>query len=446
MDFLIQSVIKGWRKYNTMALTKEEKELPKQGMLKNVMQQFEAAADLINLNPNIKRILSVTNNELIIHFPVRMDNGDIEIFKGYRVQHNNALGPYKGGLRYHPTIDIDAVKALAMWMTWKTSLAGLPYGGAKGGIQIDPKKYSTSELERITRRFAFALGDNIGPEHDIPAPDVNTTAQTMAWIADTYMSTKSPSERSKNQHVVTGKPVGSGGLEGRDRATGYGVFLTIKCWAENKNTDLKGKTFIVQGFGNVGYWTSHFLELEGAVLVGVQDAFGALTNPKGIEVESLFDYVDSNDGSIVGFSGAEAMLKDEFFGLDCDICIPAALGNQITEERAHNIKAVLIAEGANGPTTVEAERILKERGIEIIPDILCNSGGVIGSYFEWLQNRNGELWALNDIMVKIEKRIREVFKRVYDTSQEKQIDMRAAAYVLAIARIERAYIQRGIFP
>ena len=228
-----------------MTLTKELKQQkePKQGMLHNVMKQFDAASDLVNLNPNIKKILGITNNELIIHFPVRMDNGKVEIFKGYRVQHNNALGPYKGGLRYHPTIDIDAVKALAMWMTWKTSLTGLPYGGAKGGIQMDPKKYSQSELERITRRFTYALGDNIGPEHDIPAPDVNTNSQTMAWIADTYMSTKAPAERSKNQHVGTGKPVGSGGLEGRDRATGYGVYLSIKFWAKKNNVNLKGKNF-----------------------------------------------------------------------------------------------------------------------------------------------------------------------------------------------------------
>ncbi|TXE06560.1 Glu/Leu/Phe/Val dehydrogenase [Gelidibacter salicanalis] len=431
-----------------MTLTKKiiKKEAPKQGMLQNVMQQFEAAAERMNLNPNIKKILAVTNNELIIHFPVRMDNGEVEIFKGYRVQHNNALGPYKGGLRYHPTIDIDSVKALAMWMTWKTSLAGLPYGGAKGGIEMDPKNYSISELERITRRFTYALGDNIGPEHDIPAPDVNTNAQTMAWIADTYMSTKAPSERSKNQHVVTGKPVGSGGLEGRDRATGFGVFLTIKYWSEYKNIDLNGKSFIVQGFGNVGYWASHFLQEVGAKLVGVQDAFGTIVNPNGLEVESLFNYTTTNDGSILGFPGSEVLDKDLFFELDCDICIPAALGNQITEDRAGKIKAFLIAEGANGPTTVEAEAILKERGIEIIPDILCNSGGVVGSYFEWLQNRNGELWALDEIMVRIDKRIKEVFKKVYETSQIKDLDMRSTAYIIAIERIERAYIQRGIFP
>ncbi|EMQ93889.1 MAG: Glu/Leu/Phe/Val dehydrogenase [Xanthomarina sp.] len=431
-----------------MTLTKElkQKQQPKQGMLENVMKQFNAAAELVDLNPNIKKILEVTNNELIIHFPVRMDNGDVEVFKGYRVQHNNALGPYKGGLRYHPTIDIDSVKALAMWMTWKTSLAGLPYGGAKGGIQIDPKKYSNAELERITRRFTYALGENIGPEHDIPAPDVNTNAQTMAWIADTYMSTKGPSERSKNQHVVTGKPIGSGGLEGRDRATGFGVFLTIKNWAEHKKIDLKGKTFIVQGFGNVGYWAAHFLEKEGAKMVGVQDAFGTIANPEGISVEELMDFSKSNNGNFVGYPKSTSVAKEDFFALDCDICIPAALGNQITEENAHQIKAFLVAEGANGPTTVEAEQILLSRGIEVIPDILCNSGGVIGSYFEWLQNRNGELWELDEILAKLTKKMAEVFKRVLKTSEEKSLDMRSAAYVIAIERIEKAYIQRGIFP
>ncbi|APG64667.1 glutamate dehydrogenase [Tenacibaculum todarodis] len=430
----------------TLVKELKQKKQAKQGMLENVMEQFNQVSNLVNLNPNIKKILSVTNNELIIHFPVRMDNGEVEIFKGYRVQHNNALGPYKGGLRYHPTIDIDAVKALAMWMTWKTSLAGLPYGGAKGGIQMDPTKYSNSELERITRRFTYALGDNIGPEHDIPAPDVNTDAQTMAWIADTYMSTKAPSERSRNQHVVTGKPIGSGGLEGRDRATGYGVYLTIKFWAELKSIKLKDKTFIVQGFGNVGYWAAHFLEKDGAKLVGVQDAFGTIVNNQGLSVENLLAYSKKNKGSIVGFPSSKNIEKEDFFGLNCDICIPAALGNQITEENALKIKAFLVAEGANGPTTVGAEKILLERGVTIIPDILCNSGGVTGSYFEWLQNRNGELWELNEIMGRINKKMREVFIKVLNVKESRKIDMRSAAYVLAIERLERTYTQRGVFP
>ena len=424
----------------------KQKKVQRQGMYKNVTKQFNTVADIIDLNPNIRRILGNTNNELVVHFPVKMDNGEVEVLTGYRVQHNNALGPYKGGLRYHETIDTDAVKALAMWMTWKTSLAGLPYGGAKGGIQIDPSKYSKDELERITRRFTYALGDNIGPEHDIPAPDVNTNSQTMAWIADTYMSTKSPSERSKYQHVVTGKPVGSGGLEGRDRATGYGVYLTIKYWAEENKIDLTNKKYIVQGFGNVGYWVSHFLVKEGAILIGVQDAFGTIYNKDGINVEDLYKYQSQNNGSIKDYPETIEINKDDFYAIDCDICIPAALGNQITEENAHKIKAFLVAEGANGPTSVEGEQILLNNGITVIPDILCNSGGVIGSYFEWLQNRHGEVWELNEILIKLDKKIKEAFMKVLNKSKSSKVDMRTAAYMIAIERIEKAYIQRGIFP
>ncbi len=418
----------------------------KQGMYETVMQQFHATADEMNLNPNIRRILAITNNEIIVHFPAKRDNGEVEIITGYRVQHNNALGPYKGGLRYHPSVDVDAAKALAMWMSWKCSLAGLPYGGAKGGIQIDPRNYSISELERITRRFTYALGDNIGPEHDIPAPDVNTNAQTMAWIADTYMSTKSPSERSQNQHVVTGKPVGSGGLEGRDRATGYGVYLTIRLLHESRGESLKGKTFIVQGFGNVGYWTSKFMVEDGAILQAVQDAHATLYKKNGIDVNELFEHSKPRKGSIKGFTGAEEIDPEDFFGLDCDILIPAALGNQITGENAYKIKAGIVAEGANGPTDPAGEKILLENGITIIPDILCNSGGVIGSYFEWLQNRNGELWQLDEVMAKLEKKITEAFHKVQKEANDRKTDWRTASYIIAISRIETAYVQRGIFP
>lgn len=422
------------------------KESKQKSMYDNVMEQFNKTADTINLNPNIRKILSITNNEIILHFPVKMDNGTVEVFTGYRVQHNNALGPYKGGLRYHPTVDVDDAKALAMWMTWKTSLAGLPYGGAKGGIQIDPRNYSIGELERITRRFTYALGDNIGPEYDIPAPDVNTNEQTMAWIADTFMSTKNPAERSNNKHVVTGKPVGTGGLEGRDRATGFGVYLTLRLWHENRNESLKGKKFIVQGFGNVGYWASHFLVQDGAILLAVQDAHATLISENGISVNDLFEHSKPRKGSIKGFAGAVEMEPADFFGLDCDIVIPAALGNQITAENASKIKAKVIAEGANGPTDPAGEKMLLDNGITIIPDILCNSGGVIGSYFEWLQNRNGELWPLEEVMVKIEKKLTESYKKVQGVVTEKQTDWRTAAYILAISRIEIAYTQRGIFP
>lgn len=418
----------------------------KKSMLDNVMQQFNKTADSINLNPNIRKILSVTNNEITINFPVKMDNGEVRIFTGYRVQHNNALGPYKGGLRYHPSVDAQDTKALAMWMTWKTSLAGLPYGGAKGGIQIDPREFSIQELERITRRFTYALGENIGPEHDIPAPDINTNEQTMAWMADTFMSTKPSSERSRNQHVVTGKPVGSGGLEGRNRSTGYGVYLTVKLLYKIRGESLKGKKFIVQGFGNVGYWASHFLSQDGAIMIAVQDAQATIINENGIAVQALFDHSKGGNGSVKGFSTAKEMDSELFFALPCDILIPAALGNQITAENAYSVKADVIAEGANGPIDTEGEQILLRNGITIIPDILCNSGGVIGSYFEWLQNRNGELWSLEEVMQKIDKKLSEAFYKVEGFVEEGEIDWRTAAYILAITRIEIAYNQRGIFP
>lgn len=424
----------------------ETTKIKKLSMYDTVMKQFNKTADIIDLNPNIKKILGITNNEIIVHFPVKMDDGKVEVFTGYRVQHNNALGPYKGGLRYHPTIDVEDAKALAMWMTWKTSLAGLPYGGAKGGIKIDPRKYSDAELERITRRLTYALGENIGPEHDIPAPDVNTNAQTMAWIADTYMSTKATSERSQNQHVVTGKPVGTGGLEGRDRATGFGVYFSIKQLVESRDESLKNKTFIVQGFGNVGYWASKFLVEDGAKLLSVQDAHATLYNKDGISVEDLSKHSSPRKGSIKGFDGAEEIDPEDFFGLECDIVIPAALGNQITANNAFKIKAGIVAEGANGPTDDDGEKILLENGITIIPDILCNSGGVIGSYFEWLQNRNGELWDLDEVMEKLEKKLLKVFKNVQEEVDKSKTDWRTAAYKIAISRIETAYIQRGIFP
>lgn len=422
------------------------KTIEKKSMYDTVMQQFNKTADSIKLDSEIRKILEATTNEIVVHFPVKLDNGKIKVFTGYRVQHNNVLGPYKGGLRYHPSLDIDDAKALAMWMTWKTSLAGLPYGGAKGGIQLDPREYSLPELERISRRFTYALGDNIGPEYDIPAPDVNTNEQTMAWIADTYMSTKAASERSRSKHVVTGKPVGSGGLEGRDRATGFGVYLNIKLWYQSKNESLKGKTFIVQGFGNVGYWASHFLSNEGVVLIGVQDAHATIYNRKGINVENLRTHSMPREGSIKGFSGAVEIPHEDFFGLDCNILIPAAMGNQITAATAYKIKAEIVAEGANGPTDTEGESILLSNNICIIPDILCNSGGVIGSYFEWLQNRNGEVWHLEEVMYKLEKKLTEVFKKVESIVKEGNIDWRSAAFVLAITRIETAYKQRGIFP
>lgn len=418
----------------------------KTGMYENVMRQFEKAADTMNLDPGIRSILSTTQNEIVVHFPAKMDDGRIEMFTGYRVQHNNILGPYKGGLRYHPTVDIDAARALASWMTWKTALAGLPYGGGKGGVQIDPSKYSLSELERITRRFAFALGENIGPDMDIPAPDVNTNAQMMAWIADTYTSTRPATQRSNSMHVVTGKPVGSGGLEGRDRATGFGVVISIREWAKSSGMNLRGMKYIVQGFGNVGQWTAHFLKKEGAILIAVQDASGTLYNENGIDPDLLLEYVRNNGGNIAGFTGAETIDASAFFQTECDIVIPAALGNQITAANAGSINAKVIAEGANGPLDVDGETILLKRGIHIIPDILCNGGGVTGSYFEWLQNKNGSIWTIEDVLAGLEKMMVIAYGKVQHTADKYKTDHRNAAYIVALERIAQAYKERGVFP
>ena len=416
------------------------------GMYENVMHEFNKAADKINLSSGIRKILATTQNEIVVHFPVKMDNGEIEVFTGYRVQHNNALGPYKGGLRYHPTVDIDAARALATWMTWKTALAGLPYGGGKGGIQIDPKKYSQAELERITRRFTYALGENIGPDYDIPAPDVNTNAQIMAWIADTYASGKEPTQRSKNFHVVTGKPVVSGGLQGRDRATGYGVVTNIKKWAQKENIDLTNKTFIVQGFGNVGYWSAHFMKEEGAKLIAVQDHTGSIYSENGIDPEELLNYTKNNEGGVKGFNNTEKIDNESFFGIDCDILIPAALGNQITVDNVDSIKATLIAEGANGPTDSAAEEVLLEKGVTIIPDILCNGGGVIGSYFEWLQNKRAEIWKIDKVLTNLQDKIETAFDKVMEAAEKHNTDYRTAAYIVALERLEQVYKERGVFP
>lgn len=422
----------------------EKKKKP--SMYENVMKQFNHAADTMNLDKGIRKILASTNSEISVHFPVKMDDGSIEVFNGYRVQHNNALGPYKGGLRFHPAVDIDTARALAIWMTWKTALAGLPFGGGKGGVTIDPKKYSMGELERITRRFTYALGENIGPDVDIPAPDVNTNPQIMAWIADTFSSTKSPSTRMLNLHVVTGKPIGSGGLKGRDRATGYGVVSSIKYWAKLKGVNLQGKTFSVQGFGNVGYWASHFMMELGAKLIAVQDASGTIFNEEGIDAEALHNHVGNHNGVIKGFPDAQKIDNSEFYSINCDILIPAALSNQITIDNAAGVKAMLIAEGANGPIDTEGEKILLERGIDILPDILCNAGGVTGSYYEWLQNKRSENYNIDTVLKMIDEKLGEAFEKTVYSANKYNTDWRTGAYCVALERIQQTYKERGVFP
>lgn len=417
----------------------------KMNVYENVQIQFNKAAELMKLDTDIRKILATTFNEIIVHFPVKMDNGSIEVFTGYRVQHNNVLGPFKGGLRYHQDVDINEVRALATWMTWKTAIAGIPFGGAKGGIQIDPRKHSRTELERITRRFTFALAGNIGPEFDIPAPDVNTNAQIMAWILDTYLSTVPPLERNRSIHIVTGKPIASGGSQGRTKATGQGVVFTIEEWAKDKNFDLSKATYKVQGFGNVGSWASLLLNPHGSKLITVQDHTGAIINRDGIDPEKLAEYVGEK-GGVAGYPYAEVTDKESFFKEKVDIFIPAALENQITAETAPMLDVKVVAEGANGPTDIDGDRILAEKGIDMIPDILCNGGGVIVSYFEWLQNKRSEFWDLDEVDAKLKKKVVKAYANVRDTANEFKTDWRTAAYITALRSIEKVYKERGIFP
>jgi len=411
----------------------------------NVEAQFDKAADLMRLDPSIRKILATTTNEIVVHFPVKMDDGRVEMFTGYRVQHNNVLGPFKGGLRYHPAVDIDEVRALATWMTWKSAIADIPFGGAKGGIHCDPSKYSRSELERLTRRFAFALGSNIGPEYDIPAPDVNTNAQTMAWILDTYLSMMSPQERNRCVHVVTGKPVEAGGSLGRDKATGQGVVYCIVQWAKDRRFDLSKATYFVQGFGNVGSWTAKLLNPLGATLVAAEDHTGAIANAGGIDPEALSAHVAAR-GGVAGFPGAKAVDHKTFMATQADIFVPAALESQITKDTAPLLTVRLVAEGANGPTDLDGDRILTEKKTDLIPDVLCNSGGVIVSYFEWLQNKRSESWDLEEVDAKLERRILGGYGRVKAAATEFGTDWRTAAYIVALRRLHTVYTKRGIFP
>ena len=411
----------------------------------DVTFQFNKAADLMKLDPNIRKILATTMNEVMVHFPVKMDDGRTEVFTGYRVQHNNALGPFKGGLRFHPAVDIDEVRALATWMTWKCAIAGIPFGGGKGGIQMDPSKYSLTELERITRRFTFALGNTIGPEYDIPAPDVNTNAQIMAWILDTYQSMMPANERQRMLHVVTGKPVEAGGSLGRDKATGQGVVYLIREWAKDHKFELNGASYIVQGFGNVGSWAARLLKPFGSKLIAVEDVTGAIADENGIDPDELTKHVRAK-GGVAGYPKAKPITHLAFLRTRADIFIPAALENQITGATAPLLNVRLVAEGANGPTNPDGDRVLVERKIDLIPDILCNSGGVVVSYFEWLQNKRSESWELQEVDCKLYRRIVDAYARVRETARQYSVDWRTAAYMVALARLEKVYRERGIFP
>jgi glutamate dehydrogenase (NAD(P)+) len=408
-----------------------------------VQRQFEKAANLIRLDPGVRKILSTPINEIVVHFPVRMDDGRVEMLTGYRVQHNDALGPFKGGLRFHPALELDEMKALAAWMTWKSAIARLPFGGAKGGVQIDPARYTRAELERLTRRFCYALGDNIGPEYDIPAPDVNTNAQIMAWFLDTYLSMRPAHDRQRHMHVVTGKPVDSGGSLGRDKATGQGIVYLIERWANERRTGLSRASFTVQGYGNVGSWAARLLARHGAKLVAAEDATGAIADPHGLNTEALAVHVHAH-GGVAGF--ARTIDHETFLSTSADIFIPAALANQITAVTAPLLDVRLVAEGANGPTDPEGDEVLRRQGIDVIPDIVCNAGGVIVSYFEWLQNKQSEYWDLDEVDRKLHAKITAAYDRTRDMARQRQVDWRTAAYIVALSHLEAVYKERGIFP
>jgi glutamate dehydrogenase (NAD(P)+) len=406
---------------------------------------LKKAAQAINLDPTIEAILAQPKNEIIVHFPVRMDNGEIKIFKGYRIQHNNLLGPYKGGIRYHESVTLDDVKALAAMMTWKCALMRLPFGGGKGGIKFNPREHSMAELQRITRRFTHALGSNIGPEYDIPAPDVGTTSQMMAWIMDTYMNTVGHVNKQANRGVVTGKPVSSGGTLGREKATGQGVVHCITEWAKDNRFNLEGCTYTVQGFGNVGSNAATILSKYGASLVAVGDHTGYLYNPEGFNEHKLTEWVREHKG-IAGYPSGKQITREEFFAIKSDIFIPAALENQVGEAEARALDTRLVVEGANGPCTPEGEKILLDKGVTIIPDILANAGGVTVSYYEWVQNKRSESWDLEEVDSRLETQIKRVYQETLRMSRQKNVDMRVAAYGLALQRIEAVYRERDIFP
>ncbi len=404
------------------------------------VEQLERAAEIIDLDKDIVERLKRPDRVLIVSIPVRMDDGSLKVFVGYRSQHNNALGPYKGGVRYHPNVTLEEVMALSMWMTWKCAVAGLPYGGGKGGVVVDPKKLSRGELERLSRGYFAAIARIIGPDIDIPAPDVYTDPQTMAWFMDEYSRLYGYNVFG----VVTAKPTIIGGSEGRLTSTSRGLFFVVEEAAKAIGLDLKNATVAIQGYGNVGSFTHKFLEEAGAKVIAVSDSKGAiLTSPdKPLKFEEVIR-VKRKTGSVINVKGVKKITNEELLELDVDILVPAALENVITEKNAPNIKAKIVAEGANGPTTPEADDILYKNGVLVLPDILANAGGVSVSYLEWVQNRMGYYWTPGEVDAKLKDIMVKAFMNVWNTAQRYNVDMRKAAYVYAINRVVEAMRWRG---
>jgi len=406
------------------------------------LEQLDEAAKLIKLDNGLHQILAHPKRVLIVSIPVRLDNKEIRVFTGFRSQHNDARGPYKGGIRYHPQVTIDEVKALSMWMTWKCAIADIPYGGGKGGVICNPKEMSDLELERMTRRYAYAIADIIGPHTDIPAPDVYTGGKEMAWIMDTYSALKG---NYVQPEVITGKPLAIGGSLGRTEATGRGLSFTVREAAKKLKLNLHTATVAVQGFGNAGQYAAQLLEEQGAKVIAVSDSKGGVYNKNGIQIGALRKHKEKK-GSVVGFPESKSITNEEVLVTDCTILIPAALENQITKKNAPKISAKVVAEAANGPTTPEADDILYKNKTLLIPDVLANGGGVTVSYFEWLQNLRRESWSESQVNEMLDKNITRAFSDVYATHDKYQVNMRKASTVLAINRVVDAIKIRGLWP
>ncbi len=404
-------------------------------------EQLQRVATTFEIDPNLVSVLGRCKKAIEVSIPVTMDDGSTQVFIGYRVTHNIARGPSKGGIRYHPDVTVDEVRALSMWMTWKCALMGIPFGGAKGGIACDPKKMSRGELERMTRRYTSEIINEIGPEKDIPAPDVGTDGTTMAWIFDTFSMNKGHSVLG----VVTGKPLIIGGSLGREEATSRGALFCLRDAVAKLDKSLAGQKVVVQGFGNVGSYLAQFLHQEGSIVVGISDSTVALYNPKGIDIPAAFAH-KRETGSLKGVKDAEVITDAELLELDCDILAPCALEQVITEENADKIKASIICEGANGPVTPAADAILEEKGILILPDVLANAGGVVVSYFEWVQGLQEYFWKEVEVNAKLNDIMSKAFDETWETAQTRNVPMRVAAYGLAVQRVAEATLTRGIYP
>jgi len=407
-----------------------------------MMKRFDKAAEILQLEPGVYEFLKTPALQVIVSIPIQMDDGTIKVFEGYRVIHNYALGPAKGGIRYAPDVTLDEVKALAAWMTWKCAVMDIPFGGAKGAVKCDPKKLTKVELEKITRRYTANLLDVIGPDKDIPAPDLNTDEQIMAWIMDTYSMHVRRTERA----VVTGKPLILGGSPGRREATGRGVMIVTLAAMEKLGLNPKKSTAVVQGFGNVGSVSAKLLSEKGLKIIAISDITGGYYNKKGIDVEKAIKYVQNNpDRTLEGFDGGEKITNEELLELECDVLIPAAREDQITKHNAPRIKAKLIVEGANGPTTASADPILEEKGILVVPEIVANAGGVTVSYFEWVQDRMGFYWTVKMVNERLEEMMLSAFENVYNTAKKYNVSLRLGAYILAVDKVAKTLKLRGIY-